>query len=244
MKRVKLPSGETVGALGLGTWRMPSGGAGRAEELATLRLALDLGVTLIDTAEMYGEGEAEELIGEALAGRRDEACIVSKVYPQNASRTGVVEACERSLKRLGTDRIDLYLLHWRGAIPFAETLDGFMALQRAGKIRHYGVSNIDIGGMQELWRLPGGPAIATNQLYYNLARRGLEWDLLPWCRRHGVPIMAYSPIDEGKLANHKKLATLGRTVGLTAAQLVLAWLLRNDDVIVIPKTGRRERLRE
>lgn len=244
MKHVKLPSGETVAALGLGTWKMPDGAATRAEEIATIRLALDLGVTLIDTAEMYGEGKAEELIGEAIAGRRGEAFIVSKVYPHNASRQGAIEACERSLKRLGTDRIDLYLLHWRGSIPFTETLEGFMALQRAGKIRHYGVSNINKSEMQELWQLPGGSAVATDQLYYNLARRGLEWDLLPWCRQHGVPIMAYSPIDEGRLAHDKKLAALARPLGMTAAQLALAWLLRNDDVIAIPKTGRRERLRE
>jgi aldehyde reductase len=244
MKQVTLPGGERVGALGLGTWKMASAAADRAEEIATIRLALDRGAALIDTAEMYGEGKAEALIGEAVAGRRDDAFIVSKVYPHNASKAGAIAACERSLKRLRTDRIDLYLLHWRGAIPLAETLEGFMALKEAGKIRHYGVSNIDVSAMEELWRLPGGRAIATNQLYYNLARRGLEWDLLPWCREHGMSIMAYSPIDEGRLVRHRQLAALAADIGATASQLALAWLLRHDDVIVIPKTSRRERLQE
>jgi aldehyde reductase len=202
MKTVILPSGEQVSALGQGTWRMGEDRAIRAEEIATLRFGLDLGLTLIDTAEMYGEGRAEELIGEALKGRRDEAFLVSKVYPHNASRQGAVAACERSWRRLGTDRLDLYLLHWRGNVPFAETMEAFMALQRAGKIRHYGVSNLDLADMQELWSVPGGSAIATNQLLYNLARRGIEWDLLPWLRAHRIPVMAYSPIEQAKLVHN------------------------------------------
>ena len=196
MKTVTLPSGEAVPALGQGTWKMAGDRGRRAEEIATLRLGLDLGLTLIDTAEMYGEGAAEELVGEAIAGRRDEVFLVSKVYPHNASRQGAIAACERSLKRLGTDRLDLYLLHWRGSMPLAETVEAFAALQKAGKIRHYGVSNFDAGDMEELWGVPGGPAVATNQVLYNLVRRDTEWDLLPWCRRHRVPLMAYSPIEQ------------------------------------------------
>ena len=178
------------------------------------------------------------------SGRRDEAFLVSKVYPQNASRQGAVAACERSLRRLGTDRIDLYLLHWRGSVPLAETMEAFMALQHLGKIRHYGVSNLDLADMQELWAVPGGADVATDQLLYNLARRGIEWDLLPWLRERRVPVMAYSPIEQAKLAFHPKLTNFARQSGMTPAQAALAWLLANDDVIVIPKTSRRERLKE
>jgi diketogulonate reductase-like aldo/keto reductase len=218
--------------------------ATRAEEIATLRLGLDLGATLIDTAEMYGEGLAEELIGEAVGGRRDEAFLVSKVYPHNASRRDAVAACERSLRRLRADRLDLYLLHWRGTVPLAETMEAFIALQRAGKIRHYGVSNLDLTDMQELWSVPGGPAVQTDQLLYNLTRRGIEWDLLPWLRERRIPVMAYSPIEQARLVRNPKLADFARRHGMTPAQAALAWLLANDDVIVIPRTGRRERLRE
>ena len=244
MKTVTLPSGERVPALGQGTWQMAGDRGRRAEEIATLRLGLDLGLTLIDTAEMYGEGAAEELIGEAVAGRRDEAFIVSKVYPHNASRSGTAAACERSLKRLRTDRIDLYLLHWRGSVPLAETVEGFVALQKAGKIRHFGVSNFDAQDMEKLWSLAGGSAAATNQVLYNLVRRGVERELRPWCRAHRVPLMAYSPIEQAKLAGDAKLAAFAKRHAITPAQAALAWLLASDDVIVIPKTGRRERLRE
>ncbi len=244
MRTVALPSGERVPAFGQGTWHMGEDRATRAEETETLRLGLDLGATLIDTAEMYGEGRAEQLIGEAIAGRRDEAFLVSKVYPHNASREGAVAACDRSLRRFRTDRIDLYLLHWRGSVPLSETMEVFMALQQAGKIRYYGVSNLDIKDMQELWTVPGGSAVATNQLLYNLARRGIEWDLLPWFRERHVPVMAYSPIEQAKLAFDRKLANFARKYGMTPAQLALAWLLASDDVIVIPKTSRRERLKE
>jgi diketogulonate reductase-like aldo/keto reductase len=218
--------------------------ASRAEEIATLRLGLDLGLTLIDSAEMYGEGKAEELVGEAIAGRRDEVFLVSKVYPHNASRKGTVAACERSLARLGTDRIDLYLLHWRGKVPFAETMEAFMTLQKAGKIRHYGVSNLDLEDMEELWSVPGGPAVATNQLLYNLTRRGIEWELAPWLRKRRVPIMAYSPIEQARLVRNAKLADFAKRNGMTPAQAALAWLLATDDIIAIPKTGRRERLKD
>lgn len=244
MRTVALPSGEKVPALGLGTWNIGDSAATRAEEIATLRLGLDLGATLIDTAEMYGEGRSEELVGEAIAGRRDQAFIVTKVYPHNASRNGIPAACERSLKRLRTDRIDLYLLHWRGSIPFAETMEAFAALQKAGKIRHYGVSNLDLGDMQALSKLPAGKAVAANQLLYNLTRRGIEFDLLPWLRERKIPVMAYSPIEQGRLMKDSKLAGFARRNGMTPAQAALAWLLAKDGVIVIPKTGRRERLKE
>ena len=244
MRKVALPSGERVSAFGQGTWHMGENRAIRAEEIETLRLGLDLGASLIDTAEMYGEGRAEELIGEAIEGRRHEAFLVTKVYPHNASRRGAVAACDRSLRRLRTDRIDLYLLHWRGSVPLAETMEAFMALQQAGKIRHYGVSNLDLEDMQELWTVPGGSAVATDQLLYNLVRRGIEWDLLPWLRKNHIPVMAYSPIEQAKLALSRGLANFARKWDMTPAQAALAWLLANDDVIVIPKTSRRERLRE
>ena len=244
MKTVTLPSDKRVSALGLGTWHLGENRATRAEEIATLRLGLDLGSTLIDTAEMYGEGRSEELVAEAIEGRRDEVFLVSKVSPNNASRKGAVAACERSLARLRTDRIDLYLLHWRGNVPLAETMEAFVALQRAGKINHYGISNLDLADMQELWLVPGGPAVATNQLLYNLARRGIEWDLLPWLRERRIPIMAYSPIEQAKLTLNPKLVDFARSYGMTPAQAGLAWLLAHDDVIVIPKTGRRDRLKE
>lgn len=244
MKTIRLPSGEHVPALGQGTWNMGDSPAAHKEEVAALRLGLDLGMTLIDTAEMYGEGRSEKLIGEAIAGRRDEVFLVSKVYPHNASRKGAIAACERSLKRLGTDRIDLYLLHWRGSVPLAETIEAFAALRKDGKIRHWGVSNLDLDDMRELWSEPGGPGVACNQLLYNLSRRGIEWDLLPWLREKRVPVMAYSPLEQARLLRNPKLAEFARNAGMTPAQAALAWLLAQDGVIVIPKSGQRERVRE
>ena len=244
MKTVALPSGERVPAYGQGTWHFGENPANRAEEIATLRMGLDEGATLIDTAEMYGEGKAEALIGEAIADRRDEAFLVSKVYPHNATRRGAVAACERSLRRLKTDRLDLYLLHWRGSVPLAETMEAFTALKEAGKIRHYGVSNLDFDDMEELWSTPGGRDVQTDQVLYNLARRGIEWDLLPWLRERRIPVMAYSPIEQAKLARDPKLVDFARRYGMTPAQAALAWLLANDDVIVIPKAAHRQRLRE
>ena len=244
MKAVTLACGERVPAFGLGTWNIGDDRAARAEEIAALRLGLDLGAKLIDTAEMYGDGRSEELIAEAIAGRRDEVFLVSKVYPHNASAKGLPAACERSLRRLKTDRIDLYLLHWRANVPLAETLQALVRLKDSGKIRHYGVSNLDLGDMQELWRLPGGEGAATDQLLYNLVRRGIEWDLLPWLRQRRVPVMAYSPLEQAQLAENRKLAGFAQRHGMTPAQAALAWLLARDDVIVIPKTGRRERLKE
>ena len=244
MKTVELPAGERVPALGIGTWGYGEKRTARREEIATLRAALDLGVTLIDTAEMYGEGGAEEVIGEAIADRRDEVFLVSKVYPHNATREGMPKACEASLARLRTDRIDLYLLHWRERTPLAESVEALDALQRAGKIRHWGVSNLDVGDMQELWDLRGGRAVQTDQILYNLSRRGPEWELLPWLREHRIPIMAYSPIEQGRLLRNAGLAKLAKRHGMTPAQAALAWLLAKDDVIAVPKTRHRERLAE
>jgi diketogulonate reductase-like aldo/keto reductase len=244
LKTVALPGGERVPAFGQGTWYMGDDRARREEEIATLRLGLDLGATLIDTAEMYGDGRAEQLVGEAIAGRRDEVFLVSKVLPQHATRRGTVTACEKSLKRLNTDRLDLYLLHWRGGVPFAETLEALMALKSAGKIRHYGVSNLDLADMQEMAPLCGGDGIAANQLLYNLVRRGIEWDLLPWLGERRIAVMAYSPLEQAGLLDKPQLANFARKHGMTPAQAALGWLLARDGVIVIPKTGRRERLRE
>jgi len=239
-----LPGGERMPALGMGTWYMGEDSAKRADEIAVLRHGLDRGVTLIDTAEMYADGNAEELVGIAVEGRRDDVFLVSKVYPHNATRRGALAACERSLKRLKTDRIDLYLLHWRGSVPFEETMNAFAALQAAGKIRHYGVSNLDLADMQELRSVPGGREVQTNQLLYNLVRRGIEWDLLPWMRERRIPVMAYSPIEQARLARNAKLTAFARQHGMTPAQAALAWLLKDDDVIVIPKSAHRERLEE
>lgn len=239
-----LPDGERVAALGQGTWNMGDSVATRAEEIATIRLGLDLGLTLIDTAEFYGDGRSESLVGEAIAGRRNEVFLVTKVLPSNASRDGVVAACERSLRRLGTDRIDLYLLHWRGGIALADTVAGFEALRRAGKIRHWGVSNLDLDDMHELWSLPEGRNVAANQLLCNLTRRGIEWDLLPWLRERSIPVMAYSPIEQSRLLRDRRLKSTAKRAGRTPAQLALAWLLSKPDSISIPKTAHRERMRE
>ena len=216
----------------------------RAEELAALRRGIDLGLTLIDTAEMYGDGRSEQLVGEAIAGRRDAVFIVSKVLPGNASRRGTIIACERSLKNLRTDRIDLYLLHWRGSVGFSQTLEALTALQRDGKIRHYGVSNLDLAEMQAWWNTPGGTATATNQLLYNLSRRGIDWDLLPWLRERRVPVMAYSPLEQARLLQHPKLMALARQWHITPAQLALAWLLAQENVMVIPKSASVQRVEE
>jgi len=236
MKTLNLPSGRSLPALGLGTWRMGEREQQRQAEVAALKRGLDLGMRLIDTAEMYGEGGAETVIAEAIAGQRESVFLVSKVYPQNASRQGVIAACERSLQRLKTDYLDLYLLHWRGSVPLSETLAAFQALQQAGKIRDYGVSNFDLDDMQEAERLSGGAAIATNQVLYNLMRRGIEWDLLPWCRQHQLPIMAYSPVEQGRLLRQTALQKIAQDLNATPAQVAIAWLL-HQNVIVIPKSS-------
>jgi len=240
---VTLPGGERVPALGQGTWHMGETRRRIAEEAAAVRLGIELGMTLIDTAEMYGSGGAEEMVARAAEGLRDDLFIVSKVYPHNASRAGVVAACERSLERLRTDRIDLYLLHWRGSIPLAETLAGFERLLHDGKIRHYGVSNFDRADMAEWVALKGGETVAADQVLYNLSRRSPEWDLLPWCRERGIAIMAYTPLGQGSLLHDRTLAEIARRRNATPAQVALAWLLRQEGMIVIPKAARLEHVR-
>src|SRR4030088_1351506 len=235
VRMTRLPSGEAIPSLGQGTWGMAEDARRRKEEVAALRLGIDLGMTLIDTAEMYADGGAEELVGEAIDGRRDELSLVSKVLPENATKSGTVTACEHSLRRLGTDRLDLYLLHWRGNVPLEETLDAFAALVDAGKIRYWGVSNFDVVDMIELWRLDGGAKVATDQVLYNLTRRGIEYDLMPWCRSRNIPIMAYSPIEQGRLLNHRDLRVVAARQGARPAQVALAWLLRQDGIVAIPK---------
>ena len=244
MRTVRLPSGDKVPALGQGTWYMGEGRHPAAEEAAALRLGLDLGMTLIDTAEMYASGGAERVVAEAIRGRRDEVFLVSKVLPSNASRKGTVAACEASLRRLGTDRLDLYLLHWRGGVPLAETVAGMEALIQAGKIRHWGVSNLDTDDMEELLAVPGGPVCAANQVLYNLTRRGIEWDLLPWCRERAMPIMAYSPIEQGRLLRKNALKEVAARHGATPAQVALAWVIRDPLVIAIPKAADQCHVRE
>ena len=244
MKRIVLPCGETVPALGQGTWNLGDAPHLRAGEIATLRRGLDLGLTLVDTAEMYGEGRSEELVGEAIAGRRDEVFLVSKVLPYNASGRALQRSCEASLRRLRVDAIDLYLLHWPGEEPLADTVAGFEALRRAGKIRHWGVSNFDPQWMRELAATAGGSGVQADQVLYNLGRRGIEWDLRPALRRSGVPVMAYSPLEQARLLRSRPLAGFARRHGMTPAQVCIAWLLAQEAVIVIPKTGRRERLEE
>ena len=239
-----LPSGTAMPVLGQGTWYMGEDSRDRAREVAALRLGLDLGMTLIDTAEMYADGGAEEVVGEAIAGRRDEVFLVSKVLPMNASRRGTIAACERSLKRLRTDRIDLYLLHWRGSHDFTETIGAFETLMRDGKIGQWGVSNLDLQDMEELVELPGGEGVQTNQLLYNLTRRGIEHDLQPWCRARGIPVMAYSPIEQGRMLRHPELRRVAERHGATPAQVGLAWLLRQDGVIAIPKASDPAHVRD
>jgi diketogulonate reductase-like aldo/keto reductase len=230
----RLPSGASMPVFGLGTWRMGESARVRAAEMKALRHGIDRGVTLIDTAEMYGDGEAESIVADAVGDRRDDMFIVSKVLPNNASRRGTVAACERSLKRLKTDRIDLYLLHWRGSYPLADTVAAFEELRAAGKIRSWGVSNLDHDDMHELWGVSHGRHCQTDQVLYNLTRRGIEFDLLPFCRKHEMPVMAYSPLEQGRMLGHKALAEVATRHDATPAQVALAWLLRQS-VIVIPK---------
>jgi diketogulonate reductase-like aldo/keto reductase len=239
-----LPSGEPIPVFGLGTWMMGEAEKKRGDEVAALKLGLDLGATLIDTAEMYGDGEAEDIVGDAIAGRRDGLFLVSKVLPENASRKDTVAACERSLKRLRTDRIDLYLLHWRGSTPLEHTLEAFIQLQREGKIRHWGVSNFDTDDMEELVVLAGGDQCATNQVLYNLKRRRIEYDLVPFCRARSIPVMAYSPIEQGRLLGAAALKEVAQRHDATTAQVALAWLLGQPATIVIPKATNPDHVRE
>jgi len=244
MKRVELPCGAKVAALGQGTWNVGDDPARRDEEIAAIRLGIDLGLTLIDTAEMYGDGRSETLVGEAIAGRRDEVFLVTKVYPHHALRRAMQAACNDSLRRLRVEAIDLYLLHWPGDVPLDETVQAFEALQRAGKIRQWGVSNFDSKLIESLHAVPGGNAAQTDQVLYHLAKRGIEWDLLPELRRRGIPVMAYSPFDQGRLLRTRVLVAFAQQHAMTPAQVALAWLLGQDGVIAIPKAGSRERVRE
>jgi diketogulonate reductase-like aldo/keto reductase len=241
--RIALPAGESVPALGQGTWYMGESGRKRTDEVRALQAGIDLGMTLIDTAEMYADGGAEEVTGEAIKGRRDGVFLVSKVLPSHGSRTGTIAACEASLKRLGTDRIDLYLLHWRGNYALEDTLTGFEALLKAGKIRHWGVSNFDVDDMEELLAA-GGKAVAANQVLYNLTRRGIEHDLLPWSGQHNVPVMAYSPIEQGRLLNDRTLRQVAAAHNATPAQIALAFVLSQPGVIAIPKAGQIAHVQE
>jgi diketogulonate reductase-like aldo/keto reductase len=240
----RLPAGIDIPILGQGTWNMGESRAKRADEVAALRLGIELGMTLIDTAEMYASGGAEEVVREAVGSGRDGVYLVSKVLPSNASRKGVAKACEQSLARLGTDRIDLYLLHWRGGVPLAETVDAFETLKRDGKILHWGVSNFDTADMVELSRLPGGKGVQTNQVLYNLESRGIDFDLLPAMAKQGIPVMAYSPVAQGALSDNARLAGIAERHGATAAQVALAWTLRRPGVIAIPKASRLQHVRD
>ncbi len=237
MRFVALPNGMEAPALGLGTWRMGERAGQRSQEVKALQHGIDLGLTLVDTAEMYGEGGAEEVVGEAIAGRRDGLFLVSKVYPHNASRRGAVAACERSLKRLGVETIDLYLLHWRGSVPLAETVEAFEQLKSDGKIAAWGVSNFDASDMAELWALDGGHACATNQVLYHLGERGIEWDLIPRCREQRTPIMAYSPLGQGEILLEPAVEDIAEKHGVTPATVALAWVLRQEGMIAIPKAA-------
>jgi diketogulonate reductase-like aldo/keto reductase len=244
VRMIKLPSGEAIPALGQGTWGMAEDARRRDDEVAALRLGLDLGLRVIDTAETYANGAAEELVGEAIAGRRDEVFLVTKVLPSNANQRDTVFACEQSLARLGTDHLDLYLLHWRGAASLAETVTALAELVAEGKIRYWGVSNLDTADMAELAAIPGGDYVATDQVLYNLGRRGIEFDLLPWCLDRGVPIMAYSPIEQGRLLDHPVLIQVASALGATPAQVALAWILHQDQVAAIPRAGSPTHVRQ
>ena len=249
VRTTPLASGRSMPVLGQGTWRMGEDASRRKLEVDALRLGLDLGMNLIDTAEMYGEGGAEEVVGEAIAGRREEVFIVSKVYPHNATLRGVLQACERSLRRLQTDYIDVYLLHWRGDVPLAETLEAFQLLREQGSILDYGVSNFDVDDMEEAFAIPDGDEIVTNQVLYSLLYRGIEWELIPWSRERRIPIMAYSPVghnpaEQKKLFGNRTIKEIAARHNATPAQVALAWCLRHPDMVVIPKSSNPDHIRE
>jgi diketogulonate reductase-like aldo/keto reductase len=241
---VSLPSGVNVPALGLGTWMMGEEPRSEPDEIASIQKAIDVGMTLIDTAEMYADGKSEEVVGKAIAGRRDQVFLVSKVYPWNADSKGTIDACDRSLERLGTDYIDLYLLHWRGPHALRETVAAFETLKQQGKIGEWGVSNFDASDMEELFAVQGGGNCAVNQVLYNLSRRGPEYDLLPWCQRNRVPLMAYSPIKQGRILRNAELIRIAKAYQATPAQIALAFLLERDGVIAIPKSSHPQRVEE
>jgi diketogulonate reductase-like aldo/keto reductase len=240
MRTTTLPSGEPVPVLGQGAWVLGQDASLRDEEIAALRRGLDLGMTLVDTGELYGDGASERLVGEAIAGRRDEVFLVGKVMPHHATEEGTVAACEASLRRLGTDRFDLYLLHWRGRVPLHRTLRGFERLLGAGRIRHWGVGNFSVADLAELVRLPGGEAVATDQVLYNLAHRTMEYDVLPWCLERGLPVMAYSPLEQGHLLGHPALDAVAARHAATPAQVAIAWVLEHEHVIAVPQAGTPE----
>jgi diketogulonate reductase-like aldo/keto reductase len=244
MRAVDLPSSETIPVLGMGTWHLGEGRHPPEVEMDALRTGLDLGMTLIDTAELYGEGASERLIGQAIAGRRDDVFLVSKVLPTHATYDGTLAACDASLRRLGTDRLDMYLLHWRGQVPLEETVSAFEELKRSGRIRHWGVSNFDFSDMNELTAIPDGRHVETDQVLYNLTRRGIEWNLLPACQRVGLPIMAYSPIEQGRLVDHPVLEGIGRRHRATATQVALSWVISHPGVCAIPQAGTPKHVRE
>ncbi|MEM7759613.1 MAG: aldo/keto reductase [Cyanobacteria bacterium P01_A01_bin.40] len=244
MQTLKLISGRKIPILGQGTWRMGEKASQKQTEIDALKLGIDLGMTLIDTAEMYGDGGAEKVVAEAIAGRREEVYLVSKFYPYNASYDGVIAACDRSLSRLKTDYLDLYLLHWRGSVPLVETLKGLQHLKEVGKILDYGVSNFDTEDMNEAESLPGGKEIVTNQVLYNLLRRGIEWDLLPWSQKRNIPLMAYSPVEQRAFVNNSQLRDIAARHNATSTQIALAWLLHQDQVISIPKALDPKHLQE
>ena len=244
LRTVALPDGEAMPVLGQGTWGMAEHPERRADEIAALQRAVDLGMTVIDTAEMYAGGAAEELVAEALGDRRRDIFLISKVLPTHATRRGTVSACEASLRRLKTDHLDLYLLHWRGKVPLDETLEGFNRLKQQGKIRHWGVSNFDVDDMEELESITNGSVPASNQVLYNLVRRGIEYALLPWCRARGIPVIAYSPLEQGQLAKDRTVKAIARRLDVTIAQVALAWVLRHEGVVAIPKASQVEHVRE
>jgi diketogulonate reductase-like aldo/keto reductase len=243
MRSVRFPDGTAVPVLGQGTWMMGEDPRNRAGEVFALQFGIDLGMTLIDTAEMYADGGSERVVGEAVRGRRDDVFLVSKAYPQNASSGRLSRACDASLSRLGTDRLDLYLLHWRGNVPLAETVEAMGRLVEAGKILRWGVSNLDVDDMEEL-AAAGGTSCATDQILYNLTRRGSEFDLIPWLREHSIPTMAYSPVEQGRLVRHTGLNSIAARKDCNAAQLALAWLLDQPGVIAIPKASSRNHVEE
>lgn len=244
MRTISFPSGEAVPVLGQGTWKMGEHATTREAEIAALRTGIDLGMTLIDTAEIYADGGAESVVGEAIAGIRDELFLVSKVHPLNATAEGTILACEASLRRLGTDRLDLYLLHWRESVPLDETLGAFEQLVADGKIRHFGLSCFDVADMEDMWALAGGSAAIADQVLYNLTKRGIEFNLMPWCESRGVPIMAYSPVGQGSLAVHGALEAVASRHGVTQAQVALAWVLRQKGILAIPKAASIEHVKD
>lgn len=236
--------GQQVLTLGQGTWNMGDSDITKMEELKTLRTGIDLGLNVIDTAEMYGNGRSELLVGEAIEGRRDKVFLVSKVLPSNASRYGTKEACEKSLKRLNTDYLDLYLLHWQGRHPFEETVQAMLELQEEGKIKQWGVSNMDVEEMDKFYAIPGGETCTANEVLYNLTRRGIEYDLIPWCRKHKIPIIAYSPVEQGRILEHRLLTEIAEQHHATPVQIALAWVIRNPGIIAIPKAASVKHVQE